>query len=40
MTSRGEGWYADPQDASRLRWWDGERWTGHTHPPTARGSTC
>ena len=27
MTVRGEGWYADPQDATRLRWWTGERWT-------------
>jgi hypothetical protein len=24
------GWYADPQGQARLRWWDGERWTGHT----------
>lgn len=21
------GWYADPQDASRWRWWDGAKWT-------------
>jgi hypothetical protein len=28
---QGEGWYADPQDARRLRWWDGQQWTGHTH---------
>ena len=21
------GWYADPEDASRMRWWDGVRWT-------------
>ncbi|MFG2137867.1 phospholipid scramblase-related protein [Streptomyces sp. NPDC048650] len=27
------GWYADPQGApQQLRWWDGFRWTGHTHP--------
>jgi len=25
-------WYADPQDDSRLRWWDGQAWTSHTHP--------
>ena len=31
MTTRGEGWYADPQDAQRLRWWDGSAWTTHTH---------
>ena len=31
MSTSGEGWFADPQDASRLRWWDGTRWTEHTH---------
>lgn len=31
MTIRGEGWYADPHDAQRLRWWDGSAWTTHTH---------
>lgn len=25
-----EGWYADPRDASRSRWWDGSRWTDAT----------
>ncbi|GCD41099.1 phospholipid scramblase-related protein [Streptomyces paromomycinus] len=26
------GWYADPQGTpDRLRWWDGSRWTEHTH---------
>ena len=24
------GWYKDPQGVSRLRWWDGNRWTDHT----------
>jgi hypothetical protein len=24
------GWYADPSDAARLRWWDGSTWTDHT----------
>lgn len=28
----GPNWYADPQDASQLRWWDGYNWTGHTRP--------
>ena len=35
MTERNipAGWYADPQGAPRrLRWWDGSRWTEHTHP--------
>ncbi len=35
MTVRGEGWYADPQDAQRLRWWDGSAWTHHTHDHVA-----
>ena len=26
------GWYADPTDASSVRWWDGERWTADTRP--------
>lgn len=34
-TIRGEGWYADPQDAQKLRWWDGAGWTPHTHDPVA-----
>lgn len=23
------GWYTDPWDATRIRWWDGEEWTGY-----------
>jgi hypothetical protein len=38
MTVRGEGWYADPQDAARLRWWDGARWTQHTRDGAAPAS--
>ena len=30
MSLRGEGWYADPQDEFRLRWWDGVAWTENT----------
>ena len=26
------GWYPDPADRSLVRWWDGGRWTEHTHP--------
>jgi hypothetical protein len=26
------GWYADPSDASQLRWWDGAQWTEHLTP--------
>lgn len=30
------GWYADPWDATRVRWWDGEVWTGYAATqPTA-----
>lgn len=25
-------WYRDPQDASLVRWWDGQQWTGHVQP--------
>jgi hypothetical protein len=28
-------WYPDPQDPSRSRYWDGTRWTEHTHPLAA-----
>jgi hypothetical protein len=27
------GWFADPHDATRLRYWDGVAWTGHVNPP-------
>jgi hypothetical protein len=27
-----QGWYADPNDAGQLRWWDGSTWTDHVHP--------
>lgn len=27
------GWHTDPWDPTRLRWWDGARWTGWTWPP-------
>jgi hypothetical protein len=38
MSPQGEGWYADPQDARRLRWWDGQEWTQHTHDAVAPGA--
>ena len=25
-------WYPDPNDAAKLRWWDGSQWTEHLHP--------
>ncbi len=30
------GWYADPADPTRWRWWDGIAWTAHSAAP--RGS--
>lgn len=27
------GWYPDPHDGRVQRWWDGYRWTKHTHLP-------
>lgn len=26
------GWHADPWDDLRIRWWDGEQWTGYAAP--------
>jgi putative Ca2+/H+ antiporter (TMEM165/GDT1 family) len=27
------GWYPDAADATKVRWWDGSRWTGDAQPP-------
>lgn len=38
MTTTPAGWYADPDNALQLRYWDGTRWTEHrapAQPPTA-----
>lgn len=29
MTTQPPGWYPDPVNASRQRWWDGEAWSPH-----------
>lgn len=29
MTSTQPGWFADPSDGSKLRWWNGQAWTEH-----------
>lgn len=29
-TSAPAGWYSDPQEEARLRYWDGQQWTGDT----------
>ena len=33
-TPRAAGWYQDPQDDARRRYWDGTRWSTLTQPPT------
>ncbi|MBL5973928.1 MAG: DUF2510 domain-containing protein [Candidatus Leucobacter sulfamidivorax] len=32
MNTFSPGWYPDPYDSQVQRYWDGERWTEHTHP--------
>jgi len=32
------GWFVDPGDPARMRWWTGAEWSGKTHLP-ARAST-
>jgi hypothetical protein len=34
------GWYADPADASRLRWYDGTTWTEHVHASDAAAAVA
>ena len=36
MSQPAPGWFPDPFDPARLRWWDGQRWTTQLHP-AARG---
>ncbi|MFD6895915.1 DUF2510 domain-containing protein [Rhodococcus sp. NPDC060086] len=37
MITPPPGWYSDPQTPRLIRWWDGERWTAHTHLATSSG---
>ena len=32
------GWFPDPWGGERQRYWDGENWTGHLHPPDGEPS--
>ncbi|MBT2503808.1 DUF2510 domain-containing protein [Curtobacterium sp. ISL-83] len=36
MTLPAAGWFPDPQDASRLRWWDGRTWDASTRALPSR----
>lgn len=31
------GWYPDPEDAGRERWWAGAEWAAHSHPTAKNG---
>ncbi len=33
------GWYPDPADESKIRYWDGERWTEHVADRVASAPT-
>lgn len=33
MNAHPPGWYTDPTDQNRARWWDGNDWTDHTRAP-------
>lgn len=33
MTTTPAGWYAAEQHRGRQRYWDGDQWTDHFHPP-------
>ena len=35
IMSTPAGWYSDPSNTSLQRYWDGERWTEHTHAAPA-----
>ncbi|QQD75762.1 DUF2510 domain-containing protein [Curtobacterium sp. YC1] len=36
MTLPAAGWFPDPQNADRLRWWDGRTWGDETRVTAAR----
>jgi hypothetical protein len=35
MTDAAPGWYADPENPARWRWWDGGAWTDQVSTPSA-----
>jgi hypothetical protein len=38
MTDAAPGWYADPENPARWRWWDGGAWTEQVSAPSADGT--
>lgn len=40
VEQRGPGWYPDPKDPSRSRWWTGRDWSSRTEPNTGSESTA
>jgi hypothetical protein len=40
LQAQPAGWYSDPGEPERLRYWSGSTWTEHTHdqPPAAPGA--
>ncbi|NHN56138.1 DUF2510 domain-containing protein [Calidifontibacter sp. DB0510] len=40
MTSPAAGWYPDPSQPSRLRYWDGSTWTDFTKPAPASSTAA
>jgi hypothetical protein len=43
VNSPSQGWYPDPDDASRVRFWDGVAWSGSSRsaswkPPRAKSA--
>ena len=38
MTTTPQGWYRDPADQARVRWFDGQAWTANTQTAPEPGS--
>lgn len=34
------GWYTDPMDSTRQRWWDGAQWATESHPRSGLGAAA
>jgi hypothetical protein len=40
MAKATPGWFTDPSDSARTRWWNGWGWTGTTHPKSTFTQAC